>query len=124
MPKKLTVEEDIKRLEEFGSNLKKLLKRKNVSQAELAKRLGVNKNTVLGWANGKTEPTYISLLGIFEFFREDAPAELFFNKYCKIKCNIEKIVSDYNKRLEEKDIKYKREKEKLTKKIEKLQRRW
>ena len=31
MPKKLTVEEDIKRLEEFGSNLKKLLKRKNVS---------------------------------------------------------------------------------------------
>ena len=123
MSKKLIDEESIKKLEEFGNNLKKLLKVKNISQVALAKCLGVNKNTVLNWANGKSEPTYISLLGLFEFFKEDAPVELFFNNYCN-KCNIEKIISDCNKRLEEKDKKHKKEIDKLTKKLDKLQRRW
>lgn len=117
MPKKLVDQTDKTRLEKFGIQLKKLLNVKNVSQAEFAKRLGVNKNTVLSWVNGKSEPTYLSLIKIFDFFREEVPLELFFSEYYEKKSNVKNIINTCDERLNSQKRKFQKEIRRLRKKL-------
>lgn len=48
----------------IGKNIADLMKIKNISQTELAKRIGVVQSAVSLWINNKREPDYKTLLEI------------------------------------------------------------
>lgn len=53
---------------EFAENLKNLRAENNMSQADLAKRLGVTQQCVSEWELGKTEPTLSYLCALADVF--------------------------------------------------------
>lgn len=52
----------------FGENLQKLRKEKNISQEQLAEELHVSRQTIGKWENGVTYPETECLIQISEFF--------------------------------------------------------
>ena len=58
----------IKREMIFKENLKELLLQSNLSQAKLAKEIGVSQRAVSKWLIGQTEPTATNLFKIALFF--------------------------------------------------------
>lgn len=54
----------------FAENLKTLRRAKNLSQAALAKLVGVDQRTVSAWENGICEPNYSILLLLSDIFDE------------------------------------------------------
>lgn len=54
----------------FTENLKNLRKSKGMSQAALAKLLGVDQRTVSAWENGICEPSFVLLAKLCEIFEE------------------------------------------------------
>ena len=54
----------------FAENLKLLRKSKNISQKQLAEKLGVDQRTVSAWETGICEPSFTMLAKICEIFNE------------------------------------------------------
>jgi len=52
----------------FGENLHLLRKQKGLNQAELSDIIGVGRNTLSDYENGKSEPNLTTLVRISEFF--------------------------------------------------------
>ena len=60
----------------FTENLKNLRKSKGLSQAALAKLLGVDQRTVSAWENGVCEPSLELLAKLCEIFEETFAASI------------------------------------------------
>lgn len=60
---------------QFGENLKKKLKERQISQATLAKEMGVSRTCVEFWCNGQTIPRYERLAQLARFL-ETSPRRL------------------------------------------------
>ena len=52
----------------FGERLLELRKERNISQANLAKLLGVSSGIVCLWETDRSEPTALNIVKIAEFF--------------------------------------------------------
>ena len=52
----------------FSTTLHSLRKEKNVTQEQLAQNLGVSPQAVSKWENGKTDPSFQSIIPVAEFF--------------------------------------------------------
>ncbi len=63
--------EEGKRKIVFSDNLKRLRKRLNLTQNELAVLLCVNQRTISVWERGVCEPDFASLEKLCEIFNED-----------------------------------------------------
>ena len=63
----------------FSQNLRELRKEKNLTQAQLAKRLGVSKGTVAMWEVGQREPKFEMLKKIANLFSESTDYILGYN---------------------------------------------
>lgn len=59
----------------YGKNLKELMKAKNISQAELGEKMGVDQSTISLWANEKREPDYKTLFKLCRIL-DTTPNEL------------------------------------------------
>ena len=53
----------------FASNLKHLRAIYGISQAELAKTIGVDQTAISKWEKGQREPTIGAVIAVTEFFR-------------------------------------------------------
>lgn len=58
-------------IEKTGLILSKLRNKHHISQAELAKRLNVSKQTVVNWENGNTSPSIADAWELFEILGEN-----------------------------------------------------
>ena len=54
-------------MNDFGANVKSIRKSKHVSQAELAKAIGVHTGTVSHWENGRQMPDTATMQRVAEF---------------------------------------------------------
>ena len=95
----------------FGDNLKKLRKRKNISQEELAEKVGVSRQSVSKWETSEAYPEMNNILELCKIF----------------KCNIGELVNDNMIDLDSLDeevkmsvVKLKKEKQKQMKGISKI----
>ena len=61
------------------NNLEKTLKKKNIRQIDLARKLGVSKERVNNWVRGKSYPNTFGLLKAISIFLDVPIEELFFN---------------------------------------------
>ena len=52
----------------FGERLLELRKEKNISQAKLAKALGVSFSVVCYWETDRSEPTAVNIVKIAKYF--------------------------------------------------------
>lgn len=52
----------------FGERLKELRTESNLSQKNLALKLGIGKSIISGWELGQNEPTLSKLIAIADFF--------------------------------------------------------
>lgn len=64
---------DYKVLENFGNQLKSLLKELKLTQKQLAKGIDVKPYTVSLWVNGKVNITLTNLYKIIDFFHDSYP---------------------------------------------------
>ena len=55
---------------DFKKRLKELRVEKNLSQMQLAQKLGVSQSAVAKWELGKTEPTASAIIALAQFFGE------------------------------------------------------
>lgn len=55
---------------EFKDKIKELRVSKNLSQQQLADKLGLSQSAVAKWELGKTEPTASAIIAIAKFFNE------------------------------------------------------
>lgn len=55
---------------EFKDRIKELRISKNLSQQQLADKLGLSQSAVAKWELGKTEPTASAIIAIAKFFNE------------------------------------------------------
>ena len=95
----------------FGDNLKSIRKMKNVSQEDLADRLGVSRQSVSKWENGEAYPEMDNILKICKIF------------HCKINDVIHDDIQDIDSLDEEikmKVVKLEKEKQKRLKVISKI----
>lgn len=53
----------------FSKSLKNIRKKNNVSQEDLAEKLGVSRQTVSSWENDKSYPDIASIVKISEIFK-------------------------------------------------------
>ncbi len=53
----------------FAENLKYLRKDKNLTQPDLAQKLGVSKGMISFWENGVYEPTATNIIAVAKFFK-------------------------------------------------------
>jgi transcriptional regulator with XRE-family HTH domain len=95
----------------FADNLKKIRKRKNISQEELAERVGVSRQSVSKWETSEAYPEMNNILQLCKIF----------------KCNINDLVNDNMIDLDSLDeevkmsvVKFKKEKQKQMKGISKV----
>ena len=95
----------------FADNLKKIRKRKNISQEELAERVGVSRQSVSKWETSEAYPEMNNILELCKIF----------------KCNINDLVNDNMIDLDSLDeevkmsvVKFKKEKQKQMKGISKV----
>lgn len=77
----------------FGSNIQLLRKRKNLSQADLSKELGIKRSSLSGYEIGNAEPGFENLLKFSEFFN------ISIDKLLKI--NLKKLSAVYLSQLEQ-----------------------
>ena len=82
-----------KRFMNFGENLKKLRKRKNISQEELANKVCVSRQSVSKWECGESYPTMENILALCSIF------------HCKVNDLVYENLGDYN--LLDEDVKNK-----------------
>lgn len=61
---------------EYQEVIKDFMKKEKLTQEEFAKKIGVNQTTVGQWLLGKKQPSYLSILAIYEKFGI-TPNELF-----------------------------------------------
>ena len=52
----------------IGTNIKDQLKKKNMSQVDLAKKLNVHKRTITLWVHGRNTPTLELVVAMSEIF--------------------------------------------------------
>lgn len=57
--------------QKIGVLLKELRKEKNLTQAELAEKLGVSKRSISRWENGMTMPDFDLLIELADFYEVD-----------------------------------------------------
>ena len=57
---------------EFKQRLVELRAEKNLSQMQLAQKIGVSQSAVAKWELGKTEPTASAIIALAKFFNETA----------------------------------------------------
>ncbi|MCI5797367.1 MAG: helix-turn-helix domain-containing protein [Firmicutes bacterium] len=57
-----------KRITLFSERIKELRLEKNVSQQELAKKLGFNRSAISEWENRGKEPSFITLCDLAQYF--------------------------------------------------------
>ena len=95
----------------FGDNLRKLRKSKNISQEDLAERVGVSRQSVSKWETGEAYPEMNNILELCKIFR----------------CNIGELVNDNMIDLDSLDedvkmsvVKFKAEKQRKMKNVSKL----
>ncbi len=55
---------------EFKDRIKELRISKNLSQQQLADKLGLSQSAVAKWELGKTEPTASAIIAVAKFFNE------------------------------------------------------
>ena len=89
-------------LSNFPKNLSYLRKEKNMTQAELAKRINVDQTTIGRWEDGNREPTVGNVANIAEVFNVSIPDLL------------DKDLSTSEKSLSELDVLFSKHKDKLT----------
>ena len=53
----------------FGDNLKQIRKSKNISQEELAERLGVSRQSVSKWETGENYPSMFNIMCLCDIFK-------------------------------------------------------
>ena len=68
----------------FGDNLKQIRKSKNISQEELAERLGVSRQSVSKWETGENYPSMFNIMCVCDIFK------------CKINNLVHESMSDIN----------------------------
>lgn len=68
----------------FGDNLKQIRKSKNISQEDLAERLGVSRQSVSKWETGENYPSMFNIMCLCDIFR------------CKINNLVHESMSDIN----------------------------
>lgn len=56
----------------FGERLLELRKEKNISQANLAKALGVSFSVICYWETDRSEPTAVNIVKIAKYFNTTA----------------------------------------------------
>lgn len=59
-------------MNKFSERLNQCLKDANISQSELAKRIGMSQSVVNNYCTGKREPTLDGLISICKVFNESA----------------------------------------------------
>ncbi|WEV61289.1 helix-turn-helix transcriptional regulator [Streptococcaceae bacterium ESL0729] len=84
-------------IQNFGSNLARLRKERDVKQEELANAIGVSKNSISNIEKGKAYPTFNNLDKIAKFFRA-TPTQLFgTNQDIELEISAENI-DEYNEK--------------------------
>ena len=68
----------------FGDNLKQIRKSKNISQEDLAERLGVSRQSVSKWETGENYPSMFNIMCLCDIFK------------CKINNLVHESMSDIN----------------------------
>ena len=95
----------------FGDNLKQIRKSKNISQEELAEKLGVSRQSVSKWETGENYPSMYNIMCLCDIFK------------CKINNLVHESMSDINSLDEEikmNVVKLKEEKQKKVKVLSKI----
>ena len=95
----------------FGDNLKQIRKSKNISQEELAEKLGVSRQSVSKWETGENYPSMYNIMCLCDIFK------------CKINNLVHESMSDINSLDEEikmNVVKFKDEKQKKVKVLSKI----
>ncbi|MBR1975059.1 MAG: helix-turn-helix transcriptional regulator [Clostridia bacterium] len=59
-------------MKDFGEKIKELRKSKNLTQKELAEKIGQAQSTIVYWEQNKQEPTISALKNMCEFFEVSA----------------------------------------------------
>jgi len=94
----------------FGDNLKQIRKSKNISQEELAERLGVSRQSISKWETGENYPSMFNIMCLCDIFK------------CKINNLVHESMSDINSLDEEVKmsvVKFKEDKQKKMKGLSK-----
>ncbi len=95
----------------FGENLKLIRKSKNISQEELAERLGVSRQSVSKWETGENYPTMFNIMCLCDIFK------------CKINEIVHEDFEDINSLDEEikmSVVKFKKDKQRKMKALSKI----
>ena len=95
----------------FGDNLKQIRKSKNISQEELAEKLGVSRQSVSKWETGENYPSMYNIMCLCDIFK------------CKINNLVHESMSDINSLDEEikmNVVKFKEDKQKKVKVLSKI----
>ncbi len=90
----------------FGENLKQIRKEKNISQEELAEKLGVARQSISKWETGENYPSMQNIMCLCDIFK------------CKINVLVHENISDLNSLDEDVKmgvVKFKEEKQKKVK---------
>lgn len=80
----------------FGSNLRRLRKLKNITQAELAEIIGLETHNLNRIENGKSFPQLKTIVNIITYF-DVAPYELFIDKNEKFEMIMDLLVKNPNR---------------------------
>ena len=95
----------------FGENLKQIRKDKNISQEELAEKLGVARQSISKWETGENYPSMQNIICLCDIFK------------CKINTLVHENISDLNSLDEDVKmsvVKFKEEKQKKVKLLSKI----
>lgn len=117
----------------FGEKLKEILENANISQAELARDLGLSKTSVNTWVKGTKQPQFIQLREIIIYLLKSKrliefyPIDLLVPDISVKMSETENEISELKKQLMEEYKKYKDKNEKIEKQLmdeEELETEW
>ncbi len=63
----------------FARNLKQIRKSANITQKDVADKIGVNRTTYTKWETGVTEPPFSCILDMIDLFNESGDIKIDFN---------------------------------------------